>query len=217
MKKLSAFFICTILLFFSSAAANASDIERPYIKVDLWTNSLLVYKNNRIYRVYSIASGTERSPTPIGTFRIIEKSSLWGGGFGSRWMGLNVPWGQYGIHGTNKPMLIGKNISHGCIRMKNQDVEDLFDIIPVGTVVKIEGPITGTGKGAFKNLSVGSKGNLVQLVQERLKFEGFYFGNTDGIYGASTEIAVRKYQKKNRLLVTGGISTQEYRLLGLME
>jgi len=54
-------------------------------------------------------------------------------------MGLNVPWGIYGIHGTNKPWTIGQFASHGCIRMRNKDVEELFEWIPVGTNVLIEG------------------------------------------------------------------------------
>ena len=46
----------------------------------------------------------------------------WGGGFGTRWLGLNVPWGIYGIHGTNQPWSIGTQASAGCIRMFNRHV-----------------------------------------------------------------------------------------------
>ena len=44
---------------------------------------------------------------------------------------------KYGIHGTNQPSSIGKYISQGCIRMKKNDVEYLFDRIPIGTKVWI--------------------------------------------------------------------------------
>ena len=145
------------------------------------------------------------------------KSKSWGGGFGTRWLGLNVPWGQYGIHGTNKPGLIGKNVSSGCIRMRNEDVEALFEIIPEGTIVQIYGPVTGTGKGEFKNLALGSKGNLVQLVQERLKALGLYYGVVDGIYDLKTEKAVKQFQKINNLPINGVVMSREYMLLGLLE
>jgi hypothetical protein len=191
--------------------------EEIYIKIDLWSNRLLVFKGNDVTRQYRISPGNEQTPTPIGTFKVVDKSMDWGGGFGTRWLGLNVPWGDYGIHGTNKPTLIGKNVSSGCIRMRNQDVEELFEFIPEGTKVYIEGPLTGIGNGEFKNIAYGSKGNLVQLVQNRLKAMGLYYGQIDGIYDSGTEEAVKRFQKLNRLPVTGGVSLREYMLMGLLE
>jgi hypothetical protein len=52
-------------------------------------------------------------------------------------MGLNVK--GYGIHGTNAPASIGHATSHGCIRLRNRDVERLFAMLHVGDVVKIRG------------------------------------------------------------------------------
>jgi len=43
----------------------------------------------------------------------------------------------YGIHGTNNPRSIGTSVSHGCIRMRNEDIETLFRIVDVGTPVYI--------------------------------------------------------------------------------
>ncbi|HWO78693.1 MAG TPA: L,D-transpeptidase family protein [Bacillus sp. (in: firmicutes)] len=206
-----------IMLFYATSFQAAEKREMVEIKVNLWSNELFVIQNNQVIRRYPISSGTEENPTPIGIFKVTEKSQSWGGGFGTRWLGLDVPWGQYGIHGTNKPQLIGKNVSSGCIRMRNEDVEDLFTIIPEGTVVRIYGPVTGRGKGEYRNLSLGSKGNLVVLVQERLKGLGFYYGRVDGIYDEETQKAVKRFQKKNRLPITGGIMIREYILLGLLE
>jgi len=45
----------------------------------------------------------------------------------------------YGIHGTNDPRSIGKRASHGCVRMRNRDVEDLFARVGVGDVVELHG------------------------------------------------------------------------------
>lgn len=187
------------------------------IHVNLWENRLILWHQNEIIREYPIAAGSDISPTPIGVYQVIEKSKGWGGGFGTRWIGINVPWGTYGIHGTNKPHLIGKNISSGCIRMHNEHVEELFELVSVGTIVRIEGPITGIGRGEFIPLSLGSRGNLVQLVQQQLKVLGYYDGFVDGIFDLRTERAVKRFQKDHNLPVSGGITEKEYLLLGLIE
>jgi L,D-transpeptidase catalytic domain/Putative peptidoglycan binding domain len=209
--------IVIIVTLFSTMHVYGEHTDNIYIRINLWTNELIVIKNNEVIKRYSIASGTEEFPTPIGTFEVKEKAKSWGGGFGTRWLGLNVTWGMYGIHGTNKPSLIGKNVSGGCIRMRNEDVESLFEMIPKGTIVYIEGPVTGKGKGEFKSLSLGSKGNLVQLIQQRLKAMGLYNGTVDGIYDINTERVVKKFQKLNNLPITGVVTVREYRLLGLLE
>ena len=54
---------------------------------------------------------------------------------GARWMGLSIA--GYGIHGTNDPTSIGKHITKGCVRMKNEEVEELYAIVPSGTEVTI--------------------------------------------------------------------------------
>jgi hypothetical protein len=180
-----------LLVMIAFAPMHVKGQDSIYIKINLWSSELLVVKNNEVIRRYPISQGIEERPTPIGTFQVEAKFKSWGGGFGTRWLGLNVPWGQYGIHGTNKPYLIGKNVSSGCIRMRNEDVEALFEIIPIGTTVHIYGPVTGTGKGEFKNLALGSKGNLVQLVQNRLTAVGLFYGTADGIYDKETETAVK--------------------------
>ena len=54
---------------------------------------------------------------------------------GTRWVGLNVK--GYGIHGTNAPGSIGRAASHGCIRLRNRDMEKLFTLLRVGDVVSV--------------------------------------------------------------------------------
>jgi len=54
---------------------------------------------------------------------------------GTRWIGLNQA--GFGIHGTNAPGSIGRAASHGCIRMRNRDAEELFEMVRVGDVVEI--------------------------------------------------------------------------------
>nr|WP_243116436.1 L,D-transpeptidase [Fonticella tunisiensis] len=110
---------------------------RPVWKifVNTKTRRLTLYKNGRVYKTYPIAVGKMLTPSPMGTFRIINKQVNPGGPFGARWMGLSKR--GFGIHGTNDPSSIGKFVSHGCIRMYNRDVIELFNLVPVGTPVTI--------------------------------------------------------------------------------
>jgi lipoprotein-anchoring transpeptidase ErfK/SrfK len=51
---------------------------------------------------------------------------------------LTMRGGEYAIHGTNDPASIGRFVSHGCIRMYNQDIRALYSMVSVGTPVVIE-------------------------------------------------------------------------------
>lgn len=105
------------------------------IIINIGAKRLTVYKNGRVFRQYVVATGKEETPTPTGVFTVINKQIDPGGPYGTRWLGLSRR--GYGIHGTNDPSSIGKAASNGCVRMFNEDVEALFSIVPVGTVVRI--------------------------------------------------------------------------------
>lgn len=92
------------------------------IEVDKKKLYLIDRDNENVIDTYAIASGKYTSPTPLGSFHIVEKA-YWGEGFGSRWIGLDVPWGKYGIHGTNQPGSIGGNVSSGCIRSSKKIIQ----------------------------------------------------------------------------------------------
>jgi len=96
----------------------------------------LLNDNNDLVKEYSVAVGKPATPTPSGTWTITKKA-LWGEQFGGHFMQLSVPWGIYGIHGTNKPWSIGKSVSHGCIRMHSHEAEELYKLISIGTQVRI--------------------------------------------------------------------------------
>jgi hypothetical protein len=70
--------------------------EKPPGKISLVINiverTLEVYSDGEIYKKYRVAVGKSETPTPIGEWNVIGKDYEWGSGFGSRWMGLNVPW-----------------------------------------------------------------------------------------------------------------------------
>ena len=105
------------------------------ITISLTARILSLYVNGKFVKSYPVAIGKPSTPTPVGTFTIINKQLNPGGPFGTRWMGLSIP--GYGIHGTNNPASIGNAVSSGCIRMFNQDVNDLFNRVGVGTQVII--------------------------------------------------------------------------------
>lgn len=88
---------------------------------------------------YPVGVGKPATPTPAGNYKVVNKIFNPGGVLGSRWMGLNIPGGVYGIHGTNNPGSIGGYVSNGCIRMHNKDVEDVFPLVGIGTPVEITG------------------------------------------------------------------------------
>lgn len=105
------------------------------IIVDLTQRMLYLLDNDIVIRGFPVGIGKMLTQTPQGEFTIINKQPNPGGPFGAFWMGLSKP--HYGIHGTNDPSSIGKEVSHGCIRMYNEDVLALASIVPIGTRVTI--------------------------------------------------------------------------------
>ena len=118
------------------------------LAVDKSQNILNLKANEEILKTYPISTGSNNS-TPIGVFTITDKLTdpVWyttgavvspdspENILGTRWMGISKE--GYGIHGTTDPDTIGRQITQGCVRMYNSDVEELFDILPVGTEVVI--------------------------------------------------------------------------------
>lgn len=105
------------------------------IIVDLSDRKLHLLDGSYVVRSFPIAVGKMLTKTPTGEYTIVNKQENPGGPFGVLWMGLSRP--HYGIHGTNNPASIGKEVSHGCIRMYNHDVLTLSSFVPVGTRVTI--------------------------------------------------------------------------------
>ncbi len=107
------------------------------ITINRSLHKLTLYRDSIVLKNYPVAVGKPSTPTPVGTFRIVNRAINPGGPFGARWLGLNAPNGDYGIHGTNNPSSIGKDVSNGCIRMFNEQVIELSNLVSIGTVVKI--------------------------------------------------------------------------------
>lgn len=107
------------------------------ISINLTSRRLTHWERGRIKNIYPISVGRPARPTPTGNFRIVTKRISPGGVLGSRWLGLSIPHGNYGIHGTNEPRTIGGYTSNGCIRMRNRDVEELYPQVEISTPVQI--------------------------------------------------------------------------------
>lgn len=191
------------------------ETNSPYkIYIDLEISVISVYKNNELYKTYPCAGGKASTPSPIGTYNIVAKST-WGEGFGGHWIGLNCPWGKFGIHGTIFPNSIGHPSSKGCIRMFNKDVAELYKYIPYGTKVTItDGPYGEFGKG-FRYINPGMYGSDVMAIQKRLKELKYFNGYCSGHYDVSGfKEAIHKYQRANKMYISNTISPALIKSLG---
>lgn len=137
----------------------ASDVIRPGMKLEIPTqkfsvvvdksqNILILKAGEEVLKTYTVSTGTNNS-TPVGVFKATDKllNPTWykAGAvvapdspenvLGTRWIGIDKP--GYGIHGTTEPDKLGQQVTAGCVRMKNEDVEELYDIVPSGTEITI--------------------------------------------------------------------------------
>lgn len=116
--------------------------------VDKSQNMMILKSNEEVFKTYIVATGEDNS-TPVGIFNIVEKltNPTWyragavippdspDNVLGTRWLGFDLS--GYGIHGTTEPESLGKQVTQGCVRLSNADVEELYIIIPKGTEVTI--------------------------------------------------------------------------------
>jgi lipoprotein-anchoring transpeptidase ErfK/SrfK len=184
------------------------------IIIDTSRRKLTVFSDGEPYKTFPVALGKLETPSPIGNWKITRKARHWGTGFGTRWMGLNVPWGVFGIHGTNKPYSIGGYQSHGCIRMFNSHVEEMYPWIPVGAPVIIVGNPFTYMDPAYKILRRGDRGSAVMEVQKSLQRLGYEI-SVDGIWGGGMEGVVVKYRKEASLPFDNSVNAKVYQSLGL--
>jgi lipoprotein-anchoring transpeptidase ErfK/SrfK len=148
IRKTAAFM--SVMLMAAAEALAQENPARPTrrIVVSIPDRKLAVVEADRVVRIFPTAVGAPGSPSPAGVYRIVTsipdptwygKGKIVGPGknnpLGTRWLGLSVK--GYGIHGTNDPASIGRNASHGCVRMRNRDVEELFGMVAIGDQVEL--------------------------------------------------------------------------------
>ncbi|MEA2434657.1 MAG: hypothetical protein QOG54_2114 [Actinomycetota bacterium] len=131
--------------------------------VRIGENKLYLYEDGKITHEWPVATGQPSYMTPTGLYEIVEKRYMptwvnpapttWGAsmpasippGYGNP-LGLRaLNWSAPAIrfHGTSATYSLGYNASHGCVRMANEDVIELYDLVDVGTpiVSVISGPL----------------------------------------------------------------------------
>ncbi len=133
-----------------------------HLAINTIIRKLYYYNGEKLIKEYPVAVGKTSTPTPPGNYKVKNKIVNPGGMLGTRWMGLTIPGGNYGIHGNNNPSSIGQAVSHGCIRMHNYHVEELFPQIPIGTPVHIYRRSEADVITAFKpgNMSSSNEGSI---------------------------------------------------------
>jgi len=107
--------------------------------------------------------------------------------------------------------------SQGCIRMKNDEVAELYDIVPYGTPVIIVNGSFGPFGQAFAQIYPGDRGADVYAIQERLKELGFFKGWVSGIYEMELKNALHRFQRAENLPVTNTITKQAWEAMGFRE
>ncbi len=174
-----------------AAAGLNPDLASLSIVINLPSRTLELFSGPELVKAYPVAIGKPSTPTPLGDFAVFEKvvdpawypprtgevvpSGPWNP-LGYRWVGF---YGLVGFHGTNAPEFIGQAVSNGCVRMHEADVEELFEVVPVGTPVRITYErvrvrVDGSGEvsaGVYPDV-YGYRGVTAADITERLAAHG---------------------------------------------
>lgn len=136
------------ILMAAASEMAAENLPSRRLIVSFPARRIVLVADGKVVKTYPVAIGKHSTPTPSGTFHIashvvnptythdgkVVKPGP-GNPVGTRWMSLGFK--GYGIHGTNEPQSIGHAASHGCIRLRNRDVEELFELVRVGDEVDL--------------------------------------------------------------------------------
>lgn len=143
--------VVAIVVGVGGAAAEETATAAPAIRrlvVSIPDRQLVIVENDQVVEVFAVAVGAAATPSPVGTFTIVNRltnPTYYRPGkvvppgprnpLGTRWLGLSRK--GYGIHGTDAPQSVGFARSSGCIRLRNADVERLFERVRAGDVVEL--------------------------------------------------------------------------------
>ena len=230
--------LLSAIIIFAGTAPVSNAASKHMIIVNTKKNTLNYYVNYTLVKKFRCATGKASTPTPQRKTTIVNKiknrpyykTGIPGGDprnpLGKRWMGLNIDGTQgstYGIHGNNNEKSIGKNVSHGCIRMHNSEVEWLFDQVPLGTVVLIKNTSNSDNYIAnYYNVKLLQSGWFTenkktyyrksngQLAKGWTKIDGktYYFGKSKGqLYTGWATIGGNKYYLGTDVAIRTGRQT----------
>ena len=152
MKKMIPGLFAAIALLFavSTTEAEPAKVTEEKITINLASRILTFWRDGKKVTMYPIAVGAKDAQTPVGKFSVLDmevnpewidpkdtKKKVPSGEenpLGYRWIRF---YGTYGIHGTNRPDSVGSYVSNGCIRLKEENVEELYELTNIGTPVEI--------------------------------------------------------------------------------
>ncbi len=139
-------FLAILLSAASEMAAESAPTRRLIVNIP--ARKIALVADGKVVKIYAVAVGKASTPTPSGSFHIashvVNPTYSHAGKVvqpgpsnpvGTRWMSIGYK--GYGIHGTNRPDSIGQAGSHGCIRLRNRDAEELFELVHVGDEVDL--------------------------------------------------------------------------------
>jgi L,D-transpeptidase ErfK/SrfK len=154
IRRLAVF--TSVLMLATAEALAQENLAKPArrVVVSIPDRKLAVVDSTgRIVKIFATAVGAPESPSPTGVFHIVNSISdpTWytrgkivpagpSNPLGPHWLGLDLK--GYGIHGTSAPASIGHNASHGCIRLRNRDIQELAGMVAVGDQVELYGERT---------------------------------------------------------------------------
>lgn len=137
---------------YSTAATQAK--TNSQIVLSLEQRRVFLYRDDMLVSSYPVAVGTAETPTPQGEFTVSQMvtnpvwQSPWTGevhepgadsALGLRWIEFATSdEGAFGFHGTPTIESIGQAASNGCVRMRNEDVVELFAQVDIGTSVVVQ-------------------------------------------------------------------------------
>ncbi len=132
----------------------ASNTHLINLVIKLSDRRVYLYRGNELATSYPIAIGKAGWETPVGSYKVIEMQRdptwqhPWTGKLvppgaknplGARWIGFWTDGKNFiGFHGTPQEQLVGQAVSHGCVRMRNQDILALYAQVDVGTPVTVK-------------------------------------------------------------------------------
>ncbi|MEL6384948.1 MAG: L,D-transpeptidase [Cyanobacteria bacterium J06626_18] len=128
-------------------------VKQTNVVIRLESRTLELYEGDELVKSYDIAVGQDDWQTPVGHFAILDmqQDPLWqhpitgeavesgpDNPLGSRWIGFAFDSGYHiGIHGTNQEELVGQAVSHGCVRMRDGEIQELFEVLAIGTPIAV--------------------------------------------------------------------------------
>lgn len=148
IKKMATITSVLLIAAAEALAQEKNGAAARRIVISIPDRKLALIEDGKVVKIFPTAVGKPSTPSPSGSYSIIQRipDPTWytkgrivppgkANPLGTRWIGLSVK--GYGIHGTNAPASIGHNASHGCIRMRNHDVEQLFEMVSIGDPVEL--------------------------------------------------------------------------------